>query len=90
MTQRGLRVPHDVAIVGYDDIEFAAAAAVPLSSVRQPREQLGRSAAELLLEEVDNGERGTSTATWSSSRSWSSATRAAAACVVAAASGRAR
>jgi DNA-binding LacI/PurR family transcriptional regulator len=33
----GLRVPQDMAIVGYDDIEFAAAAAVPLSSVRQPR-----------------------------------------------------
>lgn len=49
--QRGLRVPEDLAIVGYDDIEFAAAAAVPLSSVHQPREQLGRAAAELLLEE---------------------------------------
>ena len=47
----GLRVPEEVAIIGYDDIEFAAAAAVPLSSVRQPREQLGRAAAELLLEE---------------------------------------
>ncbi|GIF98956.1 LacI family DNA-binding transcriptional regulator [Catellatospora citrea] len=53
MTARGVRVPHDVAIVGYDDIEFAAAAAVPLSSVRQPREQLGRAAAQLLLEEVN-------------------------------------
>jgi LacI family transcriptional regulator len=49
---RGLRVPDDIAIVGYDDIQFAAAAAVPLSSVRQPREQLGRSAAKLLLEEA--------------------------------------
>jgi LacI family transcriptional regulator len=56
MTQRGLRIPDDVAIVGYDDIDFAAAAAVPLSSVRQPREQLGRTAAQLLLEEVDNPE----------------------------------
>jgi DNA-binding LacI/PurR family transcriptional regulator len=55
MTQRGLRVPQDVAIVGYDDIEYAAAAAVPLSSVRQPREQLGRTAIELLLEEVHDG-----------------------------------
>jgi LacI family transcriptional regulator, galactose operon repressor len=54
MTLRGLRVPRDVAIVGYDDIDFAAAAAVPLSSVRQPREQLGRTAAELLLEEVND------------------------------------
>jgi DNA-binding LacI/PurR family transcriptional regulator len=57
MTQRGVRVPQDVAIVGYDDIEFAAAAAVPLSSVRQPREQLGRTAAQLLLEEVEDGPR---------------------------------
>ncbi|MGI5272143.1 LacI family DNA-binding transcriptional regulator [Nonomuraea sp. CA-218870] len=52
MALRGLRVPDDVAIVGYDDIDFAAAAAVPLSSVRQPRELLGRTAIELLLEEV--------------------------------------
>ena len=51
LTQLGVAVPDDVAIVGYDDIEFAAAAAVPLTSVRQPRHQLGRTAAELLLEE---------------------------------------
>jgi LacI family transcriptional regulator len=50
--ERGLSVPQDVAIVGYDDIEFAAAAAVPLSSVRQPREQLGRRGAELLFDEI--------------------------------------
>jgi LacI family transcriptional regulator len=50
-TLRGLRVPQDFAIVGYDDIEFAASAAVPLSSIRQPRIQLGRAAAEMLLEE---------------------------------------
>ena len=55
VTARGLRVPDDMAIVGYDDIEFAGAAAVPLSSVRQPREQLGRTAAELLLEETREG-----------------------------------
>ncbi|PZF82085.1 LacI family DNA-binding transcriptional regulator [Jiangella anatolica] len=52
LTHAGLRVPGDVAIVGYDDIDFAAAAAVPLSSVRQPRQQLGRTAAELLLAET--------------------------------------
>src|SRR6266545_2086893 len=57
MTRRGVRVPEDIAIVGYDDIEFAAAAAVPLSSVRQPREQLGRTAAQLLLEEVADTDR---------------------------------
>jgi LacI family transcriptional regulator len=52
MTLRGIAVPADIAIVGYDDIDFAAAAAVPLSSVRQPRQQLGRTAARLLLEET--------------------------------------
>jgi DNA-binding LacI/PurR family transcriptional regulator len=50
--QLGLRVPEDLAIVGYDDIEFAAAAAVPLTSVRQPRHKLGLTAGRLLLEEV--------------------------------------
>lgn len=52
MTRNGIRVPEELAIVGYDDIEFAAAAAVPLSSVRQPRHELGRAAVELLLEEA--------------------------------------
>ncbi|WP_203794631.1 LacI family DNA-binding transcriptional regulator, partial [Actinoplanes derwentensis] len=36
VTRQGLRVPDDLAIVGYDDIDYAAAAAVPLTSVRQP------------------------------------------------------
>ena len=51
--QAGVAVPADLAVVGYDDIEFAADAAVPLTSVRQPKYQLGRAAAELLLDEAD-------------------------------------
>jgi LacI family transcriptional regulator len=54
MTRQHLDVPGDLAIVGYDDIDFAAAAAVPLTSVAQPRVQLGRAAAELLIEEVES------------------------------------
>jgi LacI family transcriptional regulator len=52
MVSMGLRVPEDLAIVGYDDIEFAQAAAVPLTSVSQPRHLLGRTATELLLAEA--------------------------------------
>jgi LacI family transcriptional regulator len=52
----GVPVPQSLAIVGYDDIEFAAAAAVPLTSVRQPRQELGRAAAELVLDEAGNPE----------------------------------
>jgi LacI family transcriptional regulator len=50
----GLRVPEELAIVGFDDIEFAAAAAVPLTSVRQPRQELGRAAAQLVIDEATN------------------------------------
>jgi LacI family transcriptional regulator len=53
MVRHGVRVPDDFAIVGYDDIDFAGAAAVPLTSVRKPRQELGRRAAELLIEEAN-------------------------------------
>jgi LacI family transcriptional regulator len=53
MMLQGVGVPDEMAIVGYDDIEFAAAAAVPLTSVSQPRYELGRRACELLLAEAD-------------------------------------
>ncbi|WP_330461564.1 LacI family transcriptional regulator [Streptomyces sp. NBC_00820] len=49
----GVKVPQDMAIVGYDDIEFAAASAVPLTSVRQPAVTMGALATELLLEETE-------------------------------------
>jgi LacI family transcriptional regulator len=52
MTAQRIRVPDSIALIGYDDIYFAAAAAVPLSSVRQPRQLLGRTAAQLLLDEA--------------------------------------
>jgi LacI family transcriptional regulator len=55
MTHLSVRVPEDLSIVGYDDIDFAAAAAVPLTSVRQPSQQLGSTAVELLLAEDEDG-----------------------------------
>jgi LacI family transcriptional regulator len=48
----GVRVPEDVAIIGYDDIVFSAAAAIPLTSVRQPSRRMGSTAATLLIEEL--------------------------------------
>lgn len=44
-----LRVPDDVALIGYDDIDFASSTVVPLSSIRQPAELIGRTAVDLLL-----------------------------------------
>jgi LacI family transcriptional regulator len=59
LTTYGLHIPGDMAIIGYDDIEFAATASVPLSSIRQPRTELGRRGAELLFEEIAARESGT-------------------------------
>jgi LacI family transcriptional regulator len=56
MTRRRVAVPGELAIVGYDDIEFAGAAAVPLTSVKQPRRQLGSAAATLLIEEAERAD----------------------------------
>ena len=47
---RRMRVPEDVAMVGYDDIDFASATVVPLTSVRQPSQLIGATAVELLLD----------------------------------------
>jgi LacI family transcriptional regulator len=52
LRERGRSVPGDIALVGYDDISYSAIAAVPLSSVRQPREEMGHAAAELLFAEI--------------------------------------
>ncbi|GAA1700453.1 LacI family DNA-binding transcriptional regulator [Microbacterium sediminicola] len=49
-----VRVPEDIALIGYDDIDFAAAAVVPLTSVRQPAWQMGYTAVDMLLRDPDD------------------------------------
>jgi LacI family transcriptional regulator len=48
-----VRVPDDIALIGYDDIDFAAATVVPLSSIRQPAHLIGHTAVDLLLRGLD-------------------------------------
>lgn len=55
LAKYGVSIPRDVSIVGHDDIEFAAAALVPLSSVRQPLPAMAAAAVELCLNEVNEG-----------------------------------
>ncbi|WP_261165714.1 LacI family DNA-binding transcriptional regulator [Microbacterium sp. Marseille-Q6965] len=47
-----VRVPRDVALIGYDDIDFASSAIVPFSSVRQPSRLIGETAMRILREET--------------------------------------
>lgn len=46
----GLRVPDDVSVAGFDDIEFAAAAQPALTTIHQPRRELGQAAATVLID----------------------------------------
>ncbi len=52
LAQCGMSVPRDVALIGYDDIDLAAMFSVPLSTIRQPKYELGYAATELLLDEI--------------------------------------
>ncbi|WP_221583559.1 LacI family DNA-binding transcriptional regulator [Microbacterium sp. G2-8] len=50
----GVRVPDDIAVLGYDDTALASVASVPLTSVRQPAEAMGRRAVELLVGRIQD------------------------------------
>lgn len=52
----GVRVPEDVRVVGFDDIERSAHLPSPLTTMRQPAEDLGIVATKMLLERLDNPE----------------------------------
>jgi LacI family transcriptional regulator len=49
LNEHNVRVPRDVSVVGYDDVEFASMISPALTSIRQPKYELGRAAAELLF-----------------------------------------
>ncbi|RBM19789.1 LacI family DNA-binding transcriptional regulator [Streptomyces sp. PT12] len=55
--RQGRRVPDDVAVVGFDDSSSALACDPPLTTVRQPVEEMAAEMARLLLRQIDTGER---------------------------------
>jgi LacI family repressor for deo operon, udp, cdd, tsx, nupC, and nupG len=46
----GVRVPEDISVAGFDDIEFAAVVEPPLTTIHQPRRELGQAGAAVLLD----------------------------------------
>lgn len=52
LTQKGLRVPEDISITGYDNSFIAESGGVKLTTISHPKEKLGEMAAELLLEKI--------------------------------------
>lgn len=53
---KGLRVPEDIAVVGFDDIPVASLQEIQLSTINQPKYEMGRTAFELLVEIIKKGE----------------------------------
>jgi DNA-binding LacI/PurR family transcriptional regulator len=54
LSAAGRGVPRDVSLIGFDDTVLAATAEPPLTTVRQPLEELGRTAAEVVLRLIDD------------------------------------
>lgn len=54
LQQQGLRVPQDMSVIGYDDIELARYLSPALSTISQPKAELGKLAVETLLQRIKN------------------------------------
>ena len=57
LLRNGVKVPQDISLVGYDDLEFAHTAMVPLTSIRLPTVEMGSTAVELVVSLAKKGNR---------------------------------
>jgi len=58
LNELGLKVPEDISVIGFDDSPFASFTVPPLTTVSQPREEMGALAAQLLIERLNSQKRG--------------------------------
>lgn len=52
--EKRLKIPEDIKVAAYDDIDFAAYLRVPLTTVRQPKYSIGCKGTELLIDKIKN------------------------------------
>lgn len=57
ITEKGLNVPQDISVIGYDNVHSSRFYAPPLTTVHQSKSRLGAAALELLLERIENNEK---------------------------------
>lgn len=56
LQQKGVRVPDDISVIGYDNIELAEYFSPPLTTIHQPKRRVGKNAFEILLERIKDKE----------------------------------
>ncbi len=56
LQEKGIRVPEDVSVIGYDNIEMSGYFSPPLTTVHQPKRRVGKTAFEILLERIKDKE----------------------------------
>ena len=54
--QKGIKVPDDISIIGYDDIDLSPYMIPPLTTIHQPKDKLGKQAVDQLIYRMDNPE----------------------------------
>jgi len=50
--EMGLKVPDDVSVIGFDDLKFSSHLEVPLTTVKQPKYEIGKQACQILIEKI--------------------------------------
>src|SRR5256886_3600827 len=60
LLQLKYRIPHDVRLVGIDDVDYASLLPVPLTTLRQPTREIGEAALAVMLERIARSEEHTS------------------------------
>jgi len=56
LQQKGIRIPEDMSVIGYDNIELAEYFSPPLTTIHQPKRRVGKNAFEILLERIKDKE----------------------------------
>jgi LacI family transcriptional regulator len=55
LTERGLRVPQDISLLGFDNVELASVVSPRLTTIHQPKWEMGRAAVEMLIRYEQQG-----------------------------------
>ena len=61
VSEEGILIPDDVAIVGFDDIQIARYSSIPLTTIHQPADKIGRAAVDVIQKRIDGSDIGNRT-----------------------------